>query len=109
MSDIRIHDDAENHRYVIEVDGEQAGLAVYHIRGDRSFFVHTEVDPGFTDRGLGSELARYALDDVRSKGRLIVPLCPFIAAFVKRHPEYQDMVDTEILDRINSDRVAQTS
>lgn len=109
VSDIQIHDDAENHRYVIEVDGERAGLAVYHIRGDRYFFVHTEVDPAFKARGLGTKLARHALDDVRSKDKLIVPLCPFIAAFVKRNPDYRDMVDQEMLDRINSERMAQTS
>lgn len=104
MSDIQIHDDTENHRYVISVAGEPAGMAVYHIKGDRYFFVHTETSPEYRGEGLASKLATFALDDMRDRGELIVPLCPFIAAFVRRHPEYQDLVDQEMLDQINAKR-----
>ena len=96
-----VRDDPVNHRYVLELDGEIAGLAVYHIRGGRYFFVHTEIQPGHEREGLGSVLAQSALDDVRSKGGKIVPLCPFIAAWLERHPDYGDMVDQEVLDRVN--------
>jgi hypothetical protein len=98
----------ENHRYVVEIDGENIGLAVYHLRNDRHIFVHTEVAPGHEGEGVGSKLARFALDDVRATGGTIVPLCPFIAAWVKRHPEYQDLVDQELLDRINGRRKTQS-
>ena len=94
----------ENHRYVVEIDGENIGLAVYHLRNDRHIFVHTEVAPGHEGEGVGSNLARFALDDVRAAGGTVVPICPFIAAWVKRHPEYQDLVDQELLDRINGRR-----
>ncbi len=104
MSDIQIQDDPENHRYVISAAGEPAGMAVYHVKGDRYFFVHTEVDPAFKGQGLGSKLAAFALDDMRERGEPIVPLCPFIAAYVRRHPEYQDLVDHEMLDQINARR-----
>lgn len=97
-----VRDDPENHRYVLELDGEVAGLAVYHIRGDRYFFVHTEIEPGHEREGLGSVLARSALEDVRVKGAQIVPLCPFIAGFIDRHPDYEEMIDQETLDRINN-------
>lgn len=100
--DIQIHDDTEEHRYVIDVDGERAGLAVYHLRGGRHFFVHTEVDSKFGGMGLGQKLVRYALDDVRGQGGLVAPICPFFAAFIKRHPEYDDIVDHQIMDRINN-------
>lgn len=96
-----VRDDPENHRYVLELDGETAGLAVYHIRGGRYFFVHTEIQPGHEREGLGSVLARAALDDVRAKGGKIVPICPFIAAWLRRHPDYGDIIDQEVLDRIN--------
>ena len=100
-SDPLIRDDPDHHRYVLEIDGEVVGLAVYHIRGGRYFFVHTEIQPGHDGEGLGSLLARTALDDVRAKGEKIVPICPFIATWIKRHPDYAEMIDQDLLDRIN--------
>jgi uncharacterized protein len=96
-----VRNDPDNHRYVLELDGEDAGLAVYHTRGGRHYFVHTVVHPGHEGEGLGSILARGALDDVRARGEKIVPLCPFITAWLKRHPDYQDLIDQAALDRIN--------
>ena len=79
-------------------------MAVYHVRGGRNYFVHTEVDPGHEGEGLGSALAQNALDDVRARGEQIVPLCPFITAWLNRHPDYQDLIDQEALARINQPR-----
>ena len=92
----------ENDRYVVEVDGVIAGFTVYHVRVGRYFFVHTQIETSFTGQGLGSVLARYALDDVRAKGGTIIPICPFIAGYVDRHPEYQSLIDEQLWDRINS-------
>jgi hypothetical protein len=100
---VSIHEDLENHAYVAEIDGERAGLAVYHLRGDKKIFVHTEVDPSFGRRGVGSALAKYALDDTLALDQKIVPLCPFIAAWIGRHPEYQAGVDQLLMDRLNHD------
>lgn len=100
--EIEFRDDTENHRYVVEVDGRHAGAAVYHLRGGRHLFVHTEVEPEYAGLGIGQRLVRYALDDVREHGGLVVPICPFFAAFIKRHPEYDDIVDHKITDRINN-------
>jgi predicted GNAT family acetyltransferase len=96
-----VRDDPDNHRYVLEVGGEVVGLAVYHLRGGRYIFVHTEIGPGHEGEGLGSILARTALDDVRDKGAKIVPLCPFISAFIRRHPEYEDMIDEPLLEALD--------
>lgn len=96
-----VRDDPDNHRYVIEVDGEVVGFAEYHLRGGRHFFVHTEVDDTHTGRGLGTSLVRSALDDVRASGGSVVPLCPMFAAYIERHPEYQDLVDHQIMERID--------
>lgn len=96
-----VRDDSENHRYVIELDGERVGMAVYHLRGGRHFFVHTEIDERYTGRGLGTTLVKSALDDVRDAGGAVVPLCPMFAAYIKRHPEYQDLVDVEIMERVD--------
>lgn len=99
-SQIEVFDDVEDHAYVIEVDGERAGKAVYHLRGGRHFFVHTEIDPVYEGKGLGRQLVQFALDDVRAKEATVVPICPFVRAYIKRHPEYDDLVDHEILGRI---------
>lgn len=99
--DYAIRDDPENHRYVLEVGGMRAGSAVYHKRNGKYIFVHTEVDPEHEGRGLGSALARHVLDEMKAKGETIVPICPFISAYIKRHNEYQEIVDQNLLDRVN--------
>lgn len=100
-ADPTVRDDKENHRYLLELDGEVMGVAVYHERGGRRFFVHTEVEPEHEGEGLGSTLARGALDDVRAMGMKIVPLCPFISSFIDHNPEYAGLIDQQLLDRIN--------
>jgi predicted GNAT family acetyltransferase len=79
--------------YEIDVDGALAGFAAYVIQHDRIVFTHTEIDDAFEGKGIGSVLARAALDDARASGRRIVPRCPFIAAYIERHAEYADLVD----------------
>jgi len=87
-----ITDNAERGRYEIRVDGDLAGFAEYRSRPGKIVFTHTEVDPAFEGQGIGSALARGALDDVRAKGLPVVPLCPFINGWIKKHPDYQDLV-----------------
>jgi predicted GNAT family acetyltransferase len=55
---------------------------------------YTEVDESYEGRGLGNRLAEAALEDVRGKGLVVVPLCPFIARYIQQHPEYHDLVAT---------------
>jgi uncharacterized protein len=98
-----VQDSPDEDRYVITVDGRTAGFARYVRRGGRTILVHTEVDPDFEGQGLGSALAAGALDAERSAGRPVVPLCPFIAAYIDRHPDYAELVDEELLARIDGD------
>ena len=65
-------------------------MAVYREQGDRAIFTHTEVPAADEGKGIGARLLRAALDDVRQRGFKIVPACSFVAAFVRRHPEYND-------------------
>jgi uncharacterized protein len=77
-----------------ELDTEHGvAIAVYAKQGDRLIFTHTEVPPASEGRGIGSRLVRAALDDARSRGFKIVPACSFVAAFVRRHPEYDNAAD----------------
>jgi predicted GNAT family acetyltransferase len=98
MNEVRNNRDRS--RYEILVDGELAGFAQYVMRGGRIVFVHTEIDDAYEGKGVGSELAKGALDDVRSRGLPVVPICPFIAGYIDRHPEYQDLVDATTLAAI---------
>ena len=98
-ADTLVTDHPTEHRYEITVAGRPAGYTAYLDRpggeggGQRRVFLHTEIDPNYEGRGLGSALARAALADVRASGPRAVAVCPFIAAYLKRHPEEADIVD----------------
>ncbi|AEB43994.1 gcn5-related n-acetyltransferase [Micromonospora maris AB-18-032] len=87
-----VEENAAKHRYEILVDDALAGFTAYLPRGEALVFTHTEVDPAFQGMGVGSALMRGTLEQVRAQGQRIVPQCPFMAAFIKRHPEYADLV-----------------
>lgn len=75
-------------------DGENlAGLAAYLLtRNELIVFTHTEVEDGYEGQGVGSRLARSALDDARARGLGVVPVCPFVKGWIERHPDYADLV-----------------
>jgi predicted GNAT family acetyltransferase len=83
-------------RYEVTVDGELAGFAQYRDVEGARVFTHTEVFDAFEGEGVGSALARDALDDVRREGRRLVALCPFVAAYIDHHDEYADLVDRSL-------------
>jgi uncharacterized protein len=87
-----VRDNPEENRYEIRDGDRVLGLAAYERRGDTIVFTHTEVDPHAGQEGLGSTLVRAALDDVRSKGGSVVPLCPFVRGWIDRHQDYADLV-----------------
>jgi predicted GNAT family acetyltransferase len=79
-------------RYEIEADGEVAGFLMYRIEPGVLELVHTDVDPKWEGKGVGAALVQGALDDVRARGLKMRPYCPFVAAYIRRHPEYEDLV-----------------
>lgn len=93
-----VRDSASAQRYEITVDGTAdgvvAGFAEYRDRVDGAdterIFFHTEVADEFGGRGLATILVRQALDDARARGLVIVGVCPLVAAFLEKHPEYAD-------------------
>src|SRR4051812_25556922 len=89
---VTVTNDPEHGRYEAFVDGEIAGHTEYYPHGDHIVFPHTVVDPDFGGQGVASTLIAYALDDMRSQGRRIDPQCPFVRAFIDKHPEYNDLV-----------------
>jgi predicted GNAT family acetyltransferase len=97
-----VTDAPERERYEAHLDGRLAGVVEYRDRPGERVFVHTEVSPAEGGHGIGGALARAALDDVRARGLAAVPMCPFIAAWIRRHPEYRALVPPEhlgLLDR----------
>lgn len=77
--------------YSLDVDGGRA-VAAYQREGDTVVFTHTGVPPELEGRGIGSRLIRAALDDVRDQGLRVIPQCPFVRAFIAKHPEYRDLL-----------------
>jgi predicted GNAT family acetyltransferase len=90
--DAAVSNNPEAGRYEIRVDGQLAGFAAYVVQAGKIVFTHTEIDNAFEGQGLGSRLAKAALDDVRAHHEAATPQCPFISGYISRHPEYADLV-----------------
>lgn len=92
MDDITLADNPGAHRFELRKAGEVAAYAEYNLLEGMLMFTHTEVLPQFEGQGLGSKLAAFALDDVRRRGLAAVPVCTFVAGYIRRHGEYRDLV-----------------
>jgi uncharacterized protein len=81
-------------RYELQVGPELAGFVTYQIdEQDRVIsLLHTEVEPAFKGAHLATQLARFSLDDARGRGLAVLPYCPYIASWIKKHPEYTELV-----------------
>ncbi|MCF6780625.1 N-acetyltransferase [Pseudomonas stutzeri] len=91
--DAKVRHDEDQQRYVLEIEGQALGFAQYRAEGKRMVFTHTEVDDSLSGQGMGSLLVRESLDDARRRGMGIVPVCEFIAAYVKKHPDWNDIIE----------------
>ena len=87
----RVVDNREALRYEIWVGSELAGFCTYQLRPGRLVFVHTETVPGFEGRGYATRLVQGALEDLRDRNLRVLPLCPFVAAYIDKHPEYASL------------------
>ena len=90
---MNVIDNRKDSRYEAPVDG---GLAFvdYRLKEGRIVLAHTEVPKVAEGHGIGDALVRFVLDDARARGLSVVPLCPFIAQWIERHPDYKDLVTT---------------
>ena len=93
MSDeITIADNPDAGRYELHVGGDLAAFVTYRLTHDRLVLVHTETLDAFAGHGVGGRLVKAVLDEARDRGLRVVPRCPFVASYIKEHPEYQDLV-----------------
>lgn len=91
--DLVVTNNEDENRYEARIGDAVAGFAAYQLTDELIVFTHTEVDPAFEGKGVGSALARFALDEVREAGdRKVMPLCPFIKGWIQRHRDYVPLV-----------------
>ena|SRR5258708_34811783 len=89
---ITVVDNPARQRYELHVGDELAAFTNYRLSPGRIVFIHTETLDAFAGHGIATRLARGVLDAARARGLRVVARCPFVAAFVAEHPEYQDLV-----------------
>jgi uncharacterized protein len=88
----RVADNPRASRYELWLGTTRVGLIQYRSKPGVVFLIHTEVDPSFAGQGLGEWLVAGALADLRARGLKLVPLCPFVRAYLRRHPDQADLV-----------------
>jgi predicted GNAT family acetyltransferase len=100
---VEVRDNPDESRYELTSDGRLAGFALYRLEDGQITFFHTEVEPEYEGSGFGSRLVRAALDDVRKRKLSVVPVCPFFAGYIARHPdEYLDLVVPDMRAAVTS-------
>jgi hypothetical protein len=97
MTDVAITNHPEKHRYEATIGGQLAGFCEYNLLREAIMFTHTEVLPEHEGLGVGSALARHVLDEARAKGLHVIPVCQFIAGYIRKHREYADLVREDML------------
>ena len=91
----RVVRNATASRYELYVEDALAGTLEYRYEAGRLVLPRTVIEPAFAGQGLGARLVAGALDDVRARGEQVVPECDFVAAYIERHPAYQNMIATD--------------
>jgi predicted GNAT family acetyltransferase len=92
MADVAVTDNTAESRFEVNLEGHTA-FAEYRLKPGTLILPHTVVPPEFEGKGIASALARHAFNSARERGLKVVPTCPFMAGWVKKHPEAQDVVD----------------
>jgi uncharacterized protein len=92
-SELTVRDNAEHHRFEIDLGDGSFAFAQYTLPKGKIVFTHTEVPPSHEGQGIGSALIRFALRSARERGLKVIPICPFFAAYIKKHAEEQDLLE----------------
>ena len=87
-----VHLNNSRHRFEMTIDGKLSFVEFQQADDETLALVHTEVHPDLEGKGVGSKLVKGVLDYARNSNLHIMPYCPFVATYLKRHPDYQDLV-----------------
>jgi hypothetical protein len=98
-----IRDNVEKHRFEADLGDGSFAIAEYKLVPGKIVFTHTEVPPAHEGQGIGSALIRFALASARDRGLKVIPICPFFAAYIKKHAEEQDLLDPPSKKRLGLD------
>ena len=90
---LKVRDNPERHRFELDLGDGDVAFAEYTLPAGKIMFTHTEVPEGHEGKGIGTMLIRFALDAARERGLKVIPICPFFAAYMQKHPEVQDLLD----------------
>jgi predicted GNAT family acetyltransferase len=91
-AELTVRDNPEELRYELHRGDTIVGEIRYRSEPGMVVLVHTEVSPSSEGQGFGARLVAGALDDIRARGLRVVPFCPFVSAYIRRHPEYADLI-----------------
>lgn len=91
--EVRVVENPDRKRFEAWVGDQLAGVADYIPLPGKVIMSHTEVDGAYEGKGVGGQLVSGALDRLRADGRLVQPLCPYVSSYIRKHPEYEDLVD----------------
>ena len=89
--DLRILDNPEKKRFEAPIEGKIAFIEYIRAK-DAIYLTHTEVPESLGGRGIGSALVKKVLQQIEGEGLLLAPLCPFVAGYLKKHPEWQRLL-----------------
>ena len=90
---LAVRDNADRHRFEIDLGDESLAVAEYTLPAGKIMFTHTEVPKAHEGKGIATTLIRFALDAARERGLKVIPICPFVAAYMQEHAEVQDLLD----------------
>jgi predicted GNAT family acetyltransferase len=93
-----VRDNVEKHEFEIDLGDGEIAFAAYNLLPGAIRFYHTLVPEGHSGQGLGTALIEAGLAAARERGLKVIPICPFFAAYLRKHPEQQDIVDPAHLD-----------
>jgi len=96
MTDITITNNPAEHRYEARIGNDLAGYCEYNLLSEAIMFTHTEVLEAFEGKGVGSALAKHVLDEARADGKHVIPVCQFIAGYIRKHRDYADLVRPDV-------------
>lgn len=88
-----VDDNPDRRRFEIDLGDGSLAIAEYTLPAGKIMFTHTEVPEAHEGQGIGTTLIRHALGEARARGLKVIPICPFFAAYMKKHPEVQDLLD----------------